>query len=348
MLGINIGIDLGTTSVIVYVQGKGIVISEASAIAYDSESGDIIAVGNKAYDMFGKAPESVTVVRPMEDGVISDFTATQQMVRWYLKKISGYKIFKPNIIVCMPSGITDLEKRTILDLVTASGAARACLIEEPLAAAIGAGISVSQPSGVMIVDIGGGTTDIAVITMGNVAVSSSIKGAGNSFDEAIKNYLRRERNVIVGLRTAEEIKKDIACAKFRVDEVTVLAKGKDYMTNLPTHFEISSAEVFLAMRENLEEIIEGIRDVLERTPPELVTDIAANGICLTGGGALIMGMGELIESRTGIKTYVADDCMNCVSKGTGMALNDINLLARNGYIFKTREQVKGYNEADVI
>ncbi len=344
MLGINIGIDLGTTSTIIYVEGKGIVLSEPSAIAYDNDTGDVIAVGLRAYEMYGKTPDGIRVVRPLEDGVVSDFTATQHMLKWYLHKVAGYKIFKPNIIICMPSGVTDLEKRTLLDIATLSGAGRACLIEETLAAALGAGINVNKPSGTMIVDIGGGTTDIAVITMGSIASSQSIKGGGNAFDRAIKNYLKRERNIIVGLKTAESIKKQIACAFFRQDEITILAKGKDYITSLPTYFEIFSAEVFLAMREGLEMIIDGIYAVLENAQPDLVADIMQNGIYVTGGGALILGIDEMIAQRTGIKTRIASDPVNCVARGTGKALKDIALLQKNGYIFKTREQVKGYSE----
>lgn len=344
MLGTNIGIDLGTTSTIIYVEGKGIVISEPSAIAYDNDTGDIIAVGTRAYEMYGKTPDCIKVVRPLEDGVVSDFTATQHMLKWYLHKIAGYKFFKPNIVVCMPSGVTDLEKRTLLDIATLSGAGRACLIEEPLAAAVGAGINMSSPSGTLVVDIGGGTTDIAVITTGSIAVSASVKGAGNGFDRAIKNYLKRERNIIIGVKTAENIKKRIACARFRQDEITILANGKDYITSLPTHFEISSAEVFLAMREGLENIIDGIYNVMERAAPDLVSDIMKNGIYVTGGGAMILGIDEMIEHRTGIETHIADDPLNCVAKGTGMALKDMNILQNNGYIFKTREQVKGYSE----
>lgn len=344
MLGTNIGIDLGTTSTIIYVEGKGIVISEPSAIAYDSDTGDILAVGTRAYEMYGKTPDCITVVRPLEDGVVSDFTATQHMLKWYLHKIAGYKFFKPNIVVCMPSGVTDLEKRTLLDIATLSGAGRACLIEEPLAAAVGAGISMHTPSGTMVIDIGGGTTDIAVITSGSIAVSDSVKGAGNEFDRAIKNYLKRERNIIIGVKTAENIKKKISCARFRQDEITILANGKDYITGLPTHFEISSAEVFLAMREGLENIISGIYSVMERAAPDLVADIMKNGIHITGGGALILGIDEMIEQRTGIITHIADDPLNCVAKGTGMALKDMDILQNNGYIFKTREQVKGYSE----
>ena len=346
MLGMNIGIDLGTTSTIVYVEGKGIVISEPSAIAYDTETGGIMAVGKKAYDMYEKCPDSVYVVRPLENGVVSDFTATQHILKWYLNKICGFSIFKPNIIVCTPSGITGLEKRVILDLVTASGAGKACLIDEPLAASIGAGFDVHEPTGIMIVDIGGGTTDVAVISMGNVIASTSVRGAGNMFDESIRNYLKRERNIIVGKKTAEDIKTKIGCAVIRQDEVTMLAHGKDYVSNLPTFFEVSSVEIFLAMRDGLIQITDAITKVLEQTSPDLINDLYPKGICITGGGGNILGIAEFIEGQTGIKTFVAEDCLNCVAKGTGLAIKDMEFLANNGYVFKTREQIKGYNELD--
>lgn len=342
----NIGIDLGTTSIIIYVEGKGIVVSEPSAIAYDTETGEIIAVGKKAYDMYEKNPDSIYVIRPLKDGVISDFTATLHILRWYLNKIMGNKILKPNIIVCVPSGVTGLEKRTILDLVTASGAGRACLMEEPLAAAIGAGLDIHNPVGAMVVDIGGGTTDIAVISMGNVVSSASVRGAGNAFDEAVKNYLKKERNVITGNKTAENIKIKIGCAMFRQDEVTMLAQGKNYISNLPVYFEISSTEVFLAMSDGLAEITEGIKKVLEMTSPDLMNDLYQRGIIVTGGGALIPGIDKFIEDQTGIKTRCAEDSLNCVAMGTGLAIKDMDFLMNNGYVFKTREEIKGYNELD--
>lgn len=346
MLGMNIGIDLGTTSTIVYVEGKGIIISEPSAIAYDTENGSIMAVGQRAYDMFEKCPDSVKVIRPLENGVVSDFIATQHILKYYLNKILKHTVLKPNIIVCTPSNVTGLEKRVILDLVTACGAGRACLMDEPLAAAIGAGFDIHDPTGMMVVDIGGGTTDIAVISMGNVVSSVSVKGAGNGFDDAIRNYLKRERNIIVGRKKAEDIKKKIGCAMLRPDEVTILSNGKDYVENLPTFFEVSSVEVFLAMREGLTEIIDGITKVLEDISPDLMNDLYQKGICVTGGGAFIYGIREFIESQTGIKTYCAEDSLNCVAKGTGFAIKDMDFLANNGYIFKTREEIKGYNEFD--
>ncbi len=348
MLGINIGIDLGTSSVIVYVDGKGIVLSEASVTASETKSGRMLWTGLKAYRMIGRNPDSVTVTRPLKNGVISDFTATQGMLRFYLQKICGNRIFKPNIVICMPSTVTSLEKRTLLDLATSSGAGRACLVEEPLAAAFGAGVAFNKPKGVMVVDIGGGTTDIAVITMGSISVSKSIRIAGSTFDDDIIRYIRRERNMIIGEITAEEIKKKIGCAHIRDAEIAIQVKGKNYFTGMPDYFEISTTEVFLAIREHLQQIAEGVREVLEITPPELSADISETGIILTGGGALLRGMDKLIEKKTKIRTVVADDPVNCVARGIGCALKHMDILEENGYLFKTREDISVRPEQDDI
>ena len=245
------------------------------------------------------------------------------------------------MIVCMPSSVTNLEKRTILDVATASGAGMACLIEEPLAAAIGAGIDIHHPYGTMIVDMGGGTTDIAVITMGSIAISGSVRIAGNEFDEAIMRYVKTYKNVTIGERTAEEIKKQIGCAYIREEEVAMIAKGKNYITGMPESFEISSTEVYEAICDLLDDLFEAVRSILEVTPPELVSDIATQGIILTGGGALLYGMDTMVQKRTGIRARVADDPLHCVVKGTGAALKDMNVLADNGYIFKSREEIVG-------
>ncbi|MDD6808165.1 MAG: rod shape-determining protein [Oscillospiraceae bacterium] len=339
MLGINIGIDLGTTSVIACVEGKGIVLSEPSVVAFKNDTGKVIAMGKAAYKMIGRDPDSITVVRPMKDGVVSDFTVTEQMLRFYIKKICGNKIFKPNIIVSMPGTVTNLERRTILDVVTASGAGRACLIEEPLAAAIGSGIEISQPSGVMIIDMGGGTTDIAVITMGSMAIANSVKVAGNILNESIVRYLRRERDILVGELTAEQIKKQVGCAYLRQEEVVMVAKGKDYFTGMPIDFEITSTETYLAMREHINLILEAIRDVFEKTPPELVSDIIKEGIVLTGGTALLYGMDKIIAELTGVDVRVADDPLNCVANGIEKVLGDLFFLSENGYLFKSRQDI---------
>ncbi len=344
MLGINIGVDLGTTSTIIFVEGKGIVLSEPTAAAYEKATGKMFATGKKAYGMVGRTPDSIKVVLPMKDGVVSDFTVTQNILRYYLQKICGNMVFKPNIIICLPCSVTNLEKRTILDLATSSGAARACLIEEPLAAAIGAGVEINHPKGVLVVDIGGGTADIAVITMGSIAVSNSIKVAGNAFDDAIVRYFRRERDILIGVRTAEKIKSKIGCAYLREAELAIEVKGKNYITGMPARAEITSTDVYLAIREQLEYIGEAVRTVLEATPPELGADISESGILLTGGGALLKGMDIMIERKTGIKTKIADDPMNCVANGIGKVLKNLDILADSGYLFKTGEEVRGYRE----
>lgn len=346
MLGLSIGIDLGTTSVIVYVEGKGIVMSEPSIVAFRTDTGKIMSVGTSAADMVGRCPDSITVIKPMRDGVVSDFTVTEQMLRYYIQKICGNKIFKPNIIVCMPSSVTALEKRTILDVITASGAGRACLIEEPLAAAIGAGVDISHPKGVMVVDIGGGTSDVAIITMGNIAFGKSIKSAGNLFTQSIMRYLRRERDVLIGELTAEEIKKTVGCAYLRREEIAMVAKGKDYVTGMPVNFEVTSTETYLAVREHINAIVEGVKSVLEKTPPDLVGDLIEEGILLTGGGALLHGLDKVIEEETGIKTKIAEDSINCVANGIGKVLKNIDYLVDNGYLFKSRQDISGAEEID--
>ena len=341
MLGLNIGIDLGTTSVIACVEGKGIVLSEPSVVAYRKTTGKIMALGKPALKMLGREPDSVDVVRPMKDGVVSDFTVTEHMLRYYIKQICKNKIFKPNIIVSMPGTVTNLEKRTILDVITASGAGRACVIEEPLAAAIGAGVDINRPSGVMVVDLGGGTTDIAVITMGTMAVASSIRVAGNILNEDIVRYCRRERDIIIGEVTAEEIKKKIGCAFLRKEETATFARGKDYFTGMPLDFEITSNEVYLAMREHINAILEAIRDVFERTPPDLVADIAEEGIILTGGTAQLFGLDKAVAAMTKINAHVAQDPVNCVIKGIESVLGDKFFLEENGYLFTSRQDLTG-------
>ncbi len=344
LLGRNIGIDLGTTSVIIYTQGKGVVLDEPSAVAYKTQTRRLCAVGQKAFDMLERNPDSLRVVQPLRDGVVSDFTATRQMLTRYLTKVCSNSIFKPNVVVCMPSGVTNLEKRTVLDIVTAAGAGRACLMEEPLAAALGAGVDTAAATGTLVVDIGGGTTDIAVITQGSIAVSSSIKVAGNAFDEAIIRQVRRERDVIIGHKTAERIKTTIGCAVLPEAELFLTVKGKNYISNLPATLEVSSTDCFLAMREQIEAISEAVRSLLEITPPELVGDIASNGIVLTGGGAMLLRMSDAIQNKTGIKTRLAENPRTCVARGIGKALGNLELLVEQGYIFKNREEITGFYE----
>jgi len=342
MLGTNVGVDLGTSSVLVYVEGKGIVVNEPSVAAYSSETGQLIAVGRRAFEMLGRNPESIRVVKPMLNGVVSDFNATNHILRYYLSQVCKNMMFKPNIVVCVPSSVTKLEQRTILDLVTASGAAKACLIEEPLAAALGAGLSVGRPSGVMVVDIGGGTTDVAVITMGSISVSRSIRVAGNALDEAIVRYFRRERDVHFGERTAEKIKMKIGSACLREADLAIEARGKYGVTGMPARLEITSTEVYFAIRDQLDSISDAITGVLELTPPELAGDISDNGIILTGGSALLHDMDRMVRKDTGIRTLVCEDPITCVAMGTGIALKNIDLLISNGYMFQSREEITGY------
>lgn len=341
MLGVNIGIDLGTTSIVIYIEGKGIVLAEPSVAAYDTVSGRLIAVGKKAYEMIGRNPDTIRIVKPMRHGVVSDFTATKHILRYFLSKICKNMVFKPNVVVCVPSMVTSLEKRTILDLITAAGAAKACLIEEPLAAALGAGLKSDRPMGAMVVDIGGGTTDVAVITMGCISVSDSVKVAGNAFDEAIMRQIRRERDVIIGERTAEFIKKQIGCSYLRNAELGLTVKGKHFITSMPVSIDVSSTEVYLAMRSHLETIGKTVRSVLELTPPELSADIADSGIYITGGGALLHGIDKMLSDKTGVKTFIAKDPLNCVALGTGEALAHIDILSQNGYVFKARDEIGG-------
>ncbi|NLP48782.1 MAG: rod shape-determining protein [Clostridiales bacterium] len=344
MLGVNIGIDLGTTSVVVYVEGKGLILSEPTAVAYNTESGKLIAIGKKAKKMQGKNPSSIRVVLPMSEGVISDFSATRHIVSYFVKRICGNMVFKPNLLVCLPATVTGLEKRTLLDLAITSGAGRACLIEEPLAAALGAGVEIDKPKGTMVVDIGGGTTDIAVITLGSVAISKTVRVAGNAWDESIIRYLRNEKALIVGSTTAEMVKNTIGCAYLHCKQDKMIIKGKDYVSGLPKSAKIAADETYLAMRENLEHICSGIISVLESTPPELAGDLMESGIILTGGGALLRGIDSLIADKTGVKTHIAEDPLTCVVRGMGRALSDYKYLERCGFYYKTAEEVKGYKE----
>lgn len=340
MPGINIGIDLGTTRIVTCVEGKDEFDTQSAVVAYN-KSGKMLAVGEKAYSMIGKEPRSIVCIRPMKEGVVSNFTVTEQMLRYMINRICGNEIFKPNLIVSIPGTVTNLEKRTILDVITMGGAAKVCLLQEPLAAAIGAGIDTWQPSGVMLVDLGGGTTDIAIITMGVVSVAHSIKTAGNKLDESIIRYVKRERNVIIGEHTAEHIKKTVGCAYRRPDVLAMVAKGKDYISGMPVEFEISSDEVYLAIREDILDILAAVCSVFEQTPPELSADIIDEGVILTGGTAKLFGLDKAIEDRTGVKTYVAEDPENCVIRGIKQAVDNVERLEESGYFFVTREDITG-------
>ncbi len=320
----DIGIDLGTATVLVYVKGRGIVIKEPSVVAIDKNTEKILKVGREAQLMLGRTPGNITAIRPLRDGVISQYEITLRMIQYFIKKACGTVVFKPRIIICVPSGITEVEERAVVDAATQAGAKRTYLIEEPVAAAIGAGIDISAPNGHMVVDIGGGTTDIAVISLGGVVAAESIKVAGDKFDEAIIRYVRRRHNVLIGERTAEEIKIKIGAAWPREEPRAIEVKGRCLIQGLPRVVRITSQEIPDALEEPITSVIEAICSVIERTPPELIGDILSNGIVMTGGGSLLYGLDRLIAYATGIKTRVADKPISCVAIGTGKSLEHIS------------------------
>ncbi|MBQ4591867.1 MAG: rod shape-determining protein [Clostridia bacterium] len=321
----DIGIDLGTASVLVYVKGKGIVIREPSVVAIDKNTDKILKFGREAQMMLGRTPGNITAVRPLRDGVISQYEITFRMIQHFIKRACGGSvIFKPRVIICVPSGITEVEERSVVDAATQAGAKRTYLIEEPVAAAIGAGIDISAPNGHMVVDIGGGTTDIAVLSLGGVVVSESIKVAGDKFDEAIIRYVRRKHNVLIGERTAEEIKIKIGSAWPREEPRYLDVKGRCLVQGLPRVVRVHSQEIPDALEEPITAVIEAVCSVIERTPPELIGDILSNGIVMTGGGSLLYGLDRLITYATGIRTRVADRPIQCVAIGTGKSLDNIS------------------------
>lgn len=343
MLGTKIGFDLGTSNVVAYVEGKGIRINEPSVIAYDTFTQKIKAIGAEAYKMIGRSPDSLTVIEPIRNGTVYNYDAVQHILSFYIQKLCGTQIFKPNVVVSVPSQVSELDKRTILDLATSSGAARACVIEESLVAAVGAKIG-KEFKGTMIVDIGGGTTDIAVISGGLVALSASINTAGNSFDDEICRYIKNEKKLVIGKVTAEKVKIQVGTAMPLDAELAVRAVGKDSVTNLPKSIEVTSTDVSEAIKGKLNIIIDSVRLLLQETPPELNADISTNGIVLTGGGALIRGVDRYIENKLGIRTYCAEDPLNCVINGIGYYLKNMNELEENGYVFKTYHDINEFEE----
>ena len=335
----DIGIDLGTASVLVYVKGKGIVLNEPSVVAVDKRNGKIVAVGADAQKMLGRTPGSIIAIRPLREGVISDYEMTERMIKEFIRKVMGFRLFKPNVVMCVPSIITEVEERAVIDAGLQAGAKRVFLVEEPVAAAMGAGIDIALPNGNMIVDIGGGTTDIAVISLHDIVVSTSIKVAGDKFDEAIVKYIRRKHNVLIGERTAEAIKVEIGCVYPRPEELAMEIKGRCLMTGLPRTFTVTSTEVLEAFEEVVSSIVEAVHSVLERTPPELTGDISTNGIVMTGGGAMIWGFDKLIAAKTGIPTRVADDAISCVAYGTGKSLDHLHAMQDGTINLSRRRQM---------
>lgn len=326
----EVGIDLGTANVLVYIKGKGIVLNEPSVVAINNDTDEILAVGEEARQMIGRTPANIVAARPLRDGVISDFDITERMLKYFIRKTCGSgRFFKPKIMVCVPSGVTEVEKRAVREAATAAGGKDVYLMEEPLAAAIGAGIDISKPDGVMVIDIGGGTTDIAVISLGGIVASTSVKMAGDKFDEAIIKYMRKEHKLYIGERTAEELKLTIGTAFPREEVITKECRGRDLVTGLPKSVDVTSDEMMEALEEPLHEICEAVHNVLERTPPELAADISNTGIIITGGGALMYGIDKRIEDRTGINVIIAEDPMSCVAIGTGKALDELEKLEGN-------------------
>ncbi|MBQ7060769.1 MAG: rod shape-determining protein MreB [Clostridia bacterium] len=321
----DVGIDLGTSSVLVYVKNKGIVLREPSVVAVEKITGRIYAVGEEARRMLGRTPGKILAIRPLRDGVISNFDITERLLRHFLKKVVGNRLFfKPRVVVCVPSGVTEVEKRSVIEATEEAGARHTYLIEEPIAAAIGAGIDIVQPRGNMVVDIGGGTTDVAVISLGNSVLSESIKIAGDKFDDSIVRYMRKKHNLLIGERTAEDMKIRIGTAYPRKEQVYIDVKGRNMISGLPQQMTIGSNEMIDALEEPLQQILETVRNLFEQTPPELASDIAENGICLTGGGALLYGMDKLVAEHTKVPCYVAEDPISCVAIGTGKVLDGLD------------------------
>ena len=317
--GQDIGIDLGTATVIAYVKGKGIVLREPSVVAVDKNSGDVLAVGQEARRMLGRTPGNIVATRPLRDGVISDYTVTEKMLKYFINKVCGKFIFAPRIMICIPSQVTEVEKRAVIDAASQAGARKVYLIEEPIAAAIGAGIDISKPCGNMIVDIGGGTTDIAVISLGGSVVSTSLKVAGDKLDEAIVKYIKRKHNIMIGERTAEDLKINIGCVYPKIQDVEMDIRGRDLSTGLPKTITVYSSEMLEALIEPAMMIVDAVHSVLERTPPELAADISDRGI-------YVDGLDKLLQEKTGINVMIAEDAISCVALGTGKALDNLDAL----------------------
>ncbi len=326
-MSMDIGVDLGTATVLVYIKGKGIVLREPSVVAIDRDTNRIIAIGEEARRMLGRTPGNIVAIRPLREGVIADYDTTESMLRHFIEKVAGRSMFfKPRIMVCVPSGVTTVEKRAVLEAAMQAGARKTYLIEEPLAAALGAGLVISEPCGSMVVDIGGGTTDVAVLSLGGIVVSESLRVGGDKFDEALVRYIQTEYNIMIGERTAEEIKVNVGTAYPAGRNESMEIRGRDLVSGLPKTMRIGSTETREALAEPISLIIECVKTVLEKTPPELAADIVDRGIVMTGGGSLLHGLDRLISQETGIPTYLADDPLSCVALGTGKALESLETL----------------------
>lgn len=340
MPGLNIAIDLGTSSVTAFVQGKGIVFSESTAICYDAYDDEIICVGNSAGEMFEKTPESLILSRPISDGIISDFTSVVKILSHYIDKLCKNSIFRPNVIISAPSGVTSLEKKAIVEAACSAGAGKVYVIDEPVISALGAGLTIDNPHGVMVLDLGAGSADIAVITMGTVAYCCSLRTGGDAMDEAILQYVRKSKDIDIGLATAKKIKHTVGCAQKRSEELEMFCVGKNHITGMPETFEISSNEIYEALKDIIEEIFRGIVSVLEQVPPELYSDICTEGILLTGGLARLPGIDKELSNRLTIRVRRAADPEHCAAKGAGYMLKNMKQLEDHGYHFKSKETVE--------
>ena len=326
--GQSIGIDLGTATVLVYVKGKGIVLREPSVVAINRDTGEALSVGEEARRMLGRTPGNIVAIRPLKDGVISDYSVTEKMLKYFIRKVCGKFIFAPTILVCVPSGVTEVEKKAVVDAASQAGARKVYLIEEPIAAAIGAGIDISKACGSMVVDMGGGTTDIAIISLGGAVVSTSIKVAGNKFDEYIIKYIKKRYNVVIGDRTAEDLKINIGCVYPRMQRLEMEVRGRHLATGLPVNLVVNSDDMLEALKEPAAQVVEAVLSILERTPPELSADISDRGIYMTGGGCLVHGLDKLLQEKTGINVMIAEESVSCVAIGTGKALDDPEMLQK--------------------
>ena len=333
----DMGIDLGTANTLVYIKGKEIVLREPSVVAIQTNTKEVLAVGEDAKKMIGRTPGNIVAIRPLKDGVIADFDVTQNMLKYFIRKASQKKsIFQPRVVICVPSGVTEVEKRAVEEAAIHAGAREAYLIEEPMAAAIGAGLPVHEATGSMVVDIGGGTTEVAIISLGGIVTSKSIRIGGDELDEAIVTYIKREYSLMIGERTAENIKINIGSADKDTPVTTMEIRGRDLISGLPKTLEVSSLEIYEALKEPVCNILEAIKSTLEKTPPELAADVMEQGIVLTGGGALLEGLDRLVNRETGMPVHIAENPLDCVAIGTGKVLDSIEVLKKTLTNYKKR------------
>lgn len=340
MFGYDLGIDLGTSNLVISVPDKGVVLNEPSYVAYDTESERVLYAGRRAYYLQGREPKGVTVAQPLMDGVISNYDLTQQMVRYFINRVIKKSIFKPRVVASVPALATDVEKRTLISVIVSAGARSVCLIEEPLCAAFGAGVDPQQPNGAFVVDIGGGTTNMAVVSQGSMSQIENVKIAGNTFDDEIVRFVKEKYDVLIGLRTAEDIKKTIGCAVQRDEDIAMAVKGRSGTTGMPKVVDVTSNEIYHCLQPLLAEIIAAAQIMFERTSPQLVADITTSSILLTGGSAELYGMDRLFKEALELEVEIAPQPNLCVAKGAVVALNKMHILDNYGYSFKTKEDVR--------